>query len=351
MEETDIMDILSADEKDLQTKLNNISQEDVERLLRLTNQADEFQTLMMKYDCALSEVRTKLDVLNKELSLRNNRNPFESIKSRIKTPVSIYEKMKKKGVEFSIKNIEENLSDIAGIRVICSFVDDIYMLAECLKHQDDIILIQEKDYIANPKPSGYRSLHLILEVPIFLTQEKQFMKVEVQFRTIAMDFWASLEHKMKYKKDIQDAETISDDLRFSADLINQLDRRMQQIRERIDESKEQYELENAVTERAVKDDGKIGSLISSTDTLLGVADVVSKVLEEKPELKPERKPKKDPAADPEETGKVQNADGEDPKADEEEPVKKKAAATAKSPVKKTAVRKVAETKAKTAKAE
>ena len=127
--------------------------------------------------------------------------------------------MKKKGIDFSISNIEENLSDIAGIRVICSFVDDIYMLADCLKHQDDIIMLQEKDYIAKPKASGYRSLHLILEVPIFLTQEKQFMKVEVQFRTIAMDFWASLEHKMKYKKDIEDAE---DDFKLARENIRDM---------------------------------------------------------------------------------------------------------------------------------
>lgn len=277
MEDANVIHVLSDSGKSLQTKLNGISQEDVERLLRLTDQADAFQTLMMKYDCALSEVRTKLDVLNKELSLRNNRNPFESIKSRIKTPVSIYEKMKKKGVDFSISNIEENLSDIAGIRVICSFVDDIYMLADCLKHQDDIILIQEKDYIAKPKASGYRSLHLILEVPIFLTQEKQFMKVEVQFRTIAMDFWASLEHKMKYKKDIEAAETISDDLRFSADLINQLDRRMQQIRERIDESRAQDGIEEACQQSELTE---LENLVINTDTLANAADVVTRVLGE-----------------------------------------------------------------------
>ena len=276
MEDANVIHVLSDNGKNLQTKVNGISQEDVERFLRLTDQADEFQTLMMKYDCALSEVRTKLDVLNKELSLRNNRNPFESIKSRIKTPVSIYEKMKKKGIDFSIKDIEESLSDIAGIRVICSFVDDIYMLADCLKHQDDIILIQEKDYIAKPKVSGYRSLHLILEVPIFLTQEKQFMKVEVQFRTIAMDFWASLEHKMKYKKDIEDAETISDDLRFSADLINQLDRRMQQIRERIDESRAQDGIEEACQRNELSEFEKL----LNADTLVNATDMLVKVSED-----------------------------------------------------------------------
>ncbi len=214
--------------------LEEITQADVEKLLKKRDQIEEFQVLMMKYDCALSEVRTKLDVLNKELALRTKRNPFEAIKMRIKTPVSIYNKLSSKGVDFTIENIKTSLSDIAGIRVICSFVDDIYMLADCLAGQDDIRVLQKKDYIKKPKSSGYRSLHLIIEIPIFLTTEKEYMKVEVQFRTIAMDFWASLEHKMKYKKDIVNAEVISEDLKFSADLINQIDKRMQQIREKID---------------------------------------------------------------------------------------------------------------------
>lgn len=214
--------------------LKSISQEDIEQLLRITDQIQDFQELMMKYECAMYEIKTKLDVLNKELSLRNNRNPFESIKTRIKAPISLFEKMQRKGLPFTVDNIKDNISDVAGIRVICSFIDDIYMLADCLKEQDDVRLIEIKDYIENPKPSGYRSLHLILEIPIFLTHDKEFMTVEVQFRTIAMDFWASLEHKMKYKKDIQDAEMITEDLCFSADMINQIDRRMQQIRERID---------------------------------------------------------------------------------------------------------------------
>ena len=213
-----------------------ITQSDIEKILKKNDQLEDFQLLMMKYDCALSQVRTKLDVLNKELALSNKRNPIEVIKMRIKTPVSIYNKLSSKGVDLTLDNINDNLSDIAGIRVICSFVDDIYMLADCLAKQDDIKVIQKKDYISKPKDSGYRSLHLIIQIPIFLTKEKEFMKVEVQFRTIAMDFWASLEHKMKYKKDIQNAEVISEDLKFSADLINQIDMRMQQIREKIDAS-------------------------------------------------------------------------------------------------------------------
>ena len=216
---------------------DEVTQVDIEKLLRKRDLTDEFKILMMKYDCALTEVRTRLGILNKELSLRNKRNPFESIKMRLKTPVSIFYKLESKGVDFTIDNINEYLSDIAGIRVICSFVDDIYMLSDCLERQDDIRIIQRKDYIETPKDTGYRSLHLIIEVPIYLTEEKEYMKVEVQFRTIAMDFWASLEHEMKYKKDIENAEVITEDLKFSADLINQIDMRMQQIRDKIDASK------------------------------------------------------------------------------------------------------------------
>ena len=211
-----------------------ISQEDIDRILQLTGQLEKFEILMMYYDCALAEVRTKLEVLNKEVALKKNRNPFESIKSRLKKPVSIYEKLKHRKIPFSVENIEENLTDVAGLRVVCSFIDDIYGIRDSLAAQDDVRIVQEKDYIANPKPNGYRSLHLIIEVPIFLMQEKKYMKVELQFRTIAMDFWASVEHKMKYKKEIRNEARIVEELRLSADLINQLDRRMQQIRDRIE---------------------------------------------------------------------------------------------------------------------
>ena len=198
----------------------------------------EFQGLMMHYECAMLEVKTKLDVLNAELAIRDSRNPFETIKTRIKKPLSIIEKLRKDGKEITIDNIQNSLNDVAGIRVICSFPDDIYKLADYLAAQDDITVIARKDYIANPKPNGYRSLHLIVEVPIFLTDEKKMMRVEVQFRTIAMDFWASLEHKLKYKKEILNAESISNELYYCAELINQLDGRMQQIREKIDRKSE-----------------------------------------------------------------------------------------------------------------
>ena len=194
----------------------------------------QFRELMMYYECAMLEVKTKLDVLNKELSLRKSRNPFESIKCRIKSPESIIEKLTRRDIPFSVENIEKELNDIAGIRVICSFPDDIYNLIDYLIEQDDIRLVVMKDYIRNPKPNGYRSVHIIVEVPIFLTDRKKPMRVEVQFRTIAMDFWASLEHKLKYKKNIKKAEDISEQLFYCAELISQLDARMQQIRDKIE---------------------------------------------------------------------------------------------------------------------
>ena len=204
----------------------------------LIEQASGFMELMMQYRGALMEVETKLNVLNAEFTMKNNRNPFESIKSRIKTPRSILEKLQRKGYEISVKGIEENLADVAGIRVICSFPDDIYATAKMLTDQDDIRVLEVKDYIINPKPNGYRSLHLILEVPIFLSNEKKNMKVEVQFRTIAMDFWASLEHKLKYKKNIENAEEISKELQRCAEASSQLDLRMQALRDRIEAERE-----------------------------------------------------------------------------------------------------------------
>lgn len=201
----------------------------------IIDEAEPFMNLMMQYRCAMLEVTTKLEVLNNELSMQNNSNPFESIKSRLKTPESIVEKMQRRGIEFSVKNVEANLTDIAGVRVICSFISDIYRLADCLASQDDIIVVERKDYIKHPKDNGYRSLHLILDVPIFLTNGKKYMKVEVQFRTIAMDFWASLDHKVEYKKKIQDAEEIADELRECAKIISEVDTRMENIKNRIRE--------------------------------------------------------------------------------------------------------------------
>lgn len=192
---------------------------------------DEFLRLMMEYQCAILEVKTKFEVLNTELSLDSESNPIESLSYRLKRPKSILEKLKRRNLPLTVNSIEENLFDVAGIRVICSFVKDIYLLAEKICSQDDIRLIERKDYIKNPKPNGYRSLHLILEVPVFFISGKKWIKVEVQFRTIAMDFWASIEHKIKYKKEIEDIETISNKLKNCADNINYIDDEMEYISE------------------------------------------------------------------------------------------------------------------------
>ena len=190
-----------------------------------------FLNLMMYYECALMEIETKLHVLNKEFALQHKRNPFESIKSRLKKPMSIVDKMNKKGLEVTMENIQNNLTDIAGVRVICSFPEDIYVLSELLAKQDDIKVVNVKDYIRNPKPNGYRSLHLIVEVPIFLSNEKKIMNVEVQFRTMAMDLWASLDHKLKYKKDnLKHPEIIAQELKKCADMSAAMDYKMQEIR-------------------------------------------------------------------------------------------------------------------------
>ena len=162
--------------------------------------------LMSCYRCAIMEIETKFRVLNERFSLQHDRNPIDSIQSRLKSPDSILDKMLRKNLPFTLEAIENNIFDIAGIRVVCSFVDDIYMLADCLLQQDDITLIERKDYIKNPKKNGYRSLHLIIEVPIFLQNTKKLVYVEVQFRTIAMDYWASLEHALRYKTDLPDAK-------------------------------------------------------------------------------------------------------------------------------------------------
>ncbi len=193
-------------------------------------------TLMSYYRCAILEVETKFKVLDEQFSLRHERNPIESIKTRLKSFESIRGKLERMGLPFSLAAVEEHLNDVAGVRVICGFLEDIYVLADCIVQQDDITLIKMKDYIKNPKPNGYRSLHLILEIPIFLSDEKRSMKVEVQLRTIAMESWANLEHRMRYKKEL-DEETLSktaDILMQCAELSNQLDQKMQTVRDIIE---------------------------------------------------------------------------------------------------------------------
>lgn len=200
------------------------------------DQETEFRQMMMMYSCAIKEIKTKLQVLNDELSIKRQRNPIEFIKTRVKQPDSIASKLRRKGYPVTVQSVFENLSDVAGVRVICAFIDDIYKVADMLTAQDDIELIKRKDYIKNPKMNGYRSLHLIIEVPVFFSDHKEQIRVEVQIRTIAMDFWASLEHQLKYKKDIDDAESIMYELRACADVINRTDYHMKSLRDRIVEN-------------------------------------------------------------------------------------------------------------------
>lgn len=205
--------------------LNNCDPETVKQ------QSDDFMKLMTYYRCAIMEIETKFNVLNAEYSLEHDRNPISSIKSRLKQFSSIKEKLERKNLPYSLEAIEENLNDIAGVRVICSFPGDVYSLVDAFLKQDDITLIEMKDYIKKPKPNGYRSLHLIISIPIFLAHEKRNMKVEVQLRTIAMDFWASLEHQMKYKKDNVFTEEMMKELSDCAKISADLDERMDRLRE------------------------------------------------------------------------------------------------------------------------
>lgn len=193
----------------------------------LKEQAAPFERLMRYYKCAMLEIETKLKVLNEEYSLAYNRNPINTIKTRLKSASSIKGKLRKKGLSLSIDAIEENLNDVAGVRVTCMTVNDVYAIADALLKQDDINLIKMKDYIKNPKPNGYRSLHLIVETPIFLSDEKKQMRVEIQLRTIAMDCWAALEHQLRYKcAEKELSELTGYELLKCAELSAELDARM-----------------------------------------------------------------------------------------------------------------------------
>lgn len=198
---------------------------------RLQTYAAPYRELMSYYRCAMMEVSTKFNVLDEELSLQYDRNPIEAIKTRLKSPDSIMDKLSRRGLPFSAESIEHNLNDIAGVRVICAYISDIYMLRDALLQQDDIVLLQEKDYIKNPKPNGYRSLHLIVETPIFLHDQKKQMRVEVQFRTMAMDWWASVEHKLRYKKPAA-PEEVNSELKECAEISADLDKRLEKLRQR-----------------------------------------------------------------------------------------------------------------------
>ena len=195
---------------------------------------EKFKQIMCWYGCAIREVRTKLEVLNDDFQANYARNPIDNIKSRIKDPKSIYDKLKRRGYPITLYSILDNLHYVAGVRVICPFIDDIYTVADMLIAQDDIRVITKKDYIKNPKPNGYRSLHLVVEVPIFLSSGKRLMKVEVQIRTIAMNFWASLEHQIHYKKTQENVDDVIAQLTQCANVIYETDTTMQTIRKKLE---------------------------------------------------------------------------------------------------------------------
>lgn len=212
-----------ADEKRMQQM-----SEDFQRMV------DDFFAIQCRYSAAMKEVQTKLEILDDEFQMKHRRNPIHHIESRVKSIQSMMEKLSRKQYAVSMQSAVENLTDIAGIRVICSYVQDVYTVARLLTSQDDVKLVELRDYIRNPKANGYRSLHLIVEVPVFLQEGRMMIPVEVQIRTIAMDFWASLEHSMRYKAQGSVPADICDELHEVGEDIAALDQKMQAIHDRIE---------------------------------------------------------------------------------------------------------------------
>lgn len=197
------------------------------------NEEDEWNRALLLYDSVLREINTKLEILNNEFKQAHQYNPIEHITSRIKSPESIARKIRKKGLELTVENIVKYVNDVAGVRIICSFTSDIYRIASSISNQDDVKVLRVKDYIANPKPNGYMSYHMIVSIPIFLTNDVIDTKVEIQIRTIAMDFWASLEHKIYYKFEGKAPAGIKDELKECANIISFLDEKMLSINENV----------------------------------------------------------------------------------------------------------------------
>lgn len=198
-------------------------------MAKLLEAMQPFRQMMMRYECALMEVKTKVEVLDREFASRYQRNPVEHISTRLKSPLSILEKLERKGFEVNFDNIQNEIHDVAGIRIVCTFQNDIYAIADLLMNQDDVTVLRIKDYIKTPKENGYRSLHLLLGVPVFLSSGKQLMCVEVQIRTVAMDFWASLDHKLRYKRELENEAEITARMSKCATVIAALDDEMQNI--------------------------------------------------------------------------------------------------------------------------
>ena len=193
----------------------------------------QYLSLISKYDAVIKKIKVKLEILGDDIELNTGRNPIQSIRTRIKTNQSILNKLHRLGEEISLESMEKNLFDVAGIRVTCLFIDEVYKLAELLENQDDIKLIRVKDYIKNPKENGYRSYHIIVQTPIYLSNSTYPMKIEIQLRTVAMDYWATLEHKLKYKKNIPNQDKIIAELKECADTITETDLKMLKIKNQI----------------------------------------------------------------------------------------------------------------------
>ncbi len=199
---------------------------------------EEWKNFLFIYKFALDEINTKLTILNDEFQFVHQHNPIEHVKSRIKSPESIMAKLQRKGLDVTTDNVHEHINDIAGVRVTCSFTNDIYRIYDMIKNQDDIRLIDVKDYVEKPKPNGYKSLHLIVEIPVFLSKGTEHVRVEIQIRTIAMDFWASLEHKIYYKFEGEIPGNLSNELKEAADIVHYLDAKMMRIKDEVNEFKE-----------------------------------------------------------------------------------------------------------------
>ena len=206
----------------------------MENILKDEDQVDRWEETMFLYESALKQMTMKAEMLNDEFVCRYRYNPIEHIKSRLKTADSIVRKLKQDGYEVTIDNMNTRLSDIAGVRIICSFTSDIYQIADVLERQEDVTVLYVKDYIKHPKPNGYKSYHMVVSVPVYLTDGRRDVKVEVQIRSVAMDFWASLDHQLKYKKKVSDDLDISERLKHCADVIAQTDVMMLDIRKQIE---------------------------------------------------------------------------------------------------------------------
>ncbi|HTG71667.1 MAG TPA: GTP pyrophosphokinase family protein [Candidatus Udaeobacter sp.] len=204
-----------------------------------TNQLKQWAHFFLTYKFALDAVETKLNILNEEFQFIHDYNPIEHMKTRIKAPESVMKKLQRKGLDITLEDAKEHIRDIAGVRVICSFSTDIYQIVDMISKQSDVRVVEIKDYVINPKPNGYQSIHLLIEIPVFLTDRTEYVLVEIQIRTIAMDFWASLEHKIYYKFNEQIPPHIQEQLKGSADMIHLLDRQMLALNVEVQKHREQ----------------------------------------------------------------------------------------------------------------